>query len=96
MSTNLGISVVLYGEAGCGKSTNAARIAKALNLTSIIEYEELYHSKHTKDLQRELPPFGVLLITNIPNEVIVPFPRLAYDHAMAVVNIFEANRGEAA
>ena len=93
MSTgNPGLSVVLYGPKGCGKSTNAKRISKALNLPRIVEFDEIRNDKKTVN---GLPQFGVLLITCTPENVGIEFPRLSYDHAMKSVQIFESTTGDA-
>lgn len=82
-------SVVLYGPKGCGKTTNAARIAKALNLRRVVELDEV---RNCPKRQRALPEFGVLLITNCLHSVHVDFRRLSYDHAMAAVAMAEGNK----
>lgn len=89
MSTNPGLSVVLYGPQACGKTTNAQRISKALNLPRIVEFDEICNDKKTVN---GLPQFGVLLITCSPEKVAVDFPRLSYDHAMTAVKIFESTQ----
>jgi hypothetical protein len=49
-------SVIVYGSRGCGKTTNATRIAKALGLTQIIDNAEFD--------PRQLPALnGVLMLT---------------------------------
>lgn len=94
MSTgNPGLSVVLYGPQGCGKSTNAKRISKALNLPRIVEFDEICHDKR---MQHDLPAFGVLVITIAPEKVGATFPRLSYDHAMTAVKISESVQGASA
>jgi hypothetical protein len=90
---NIAQSVVLYGPAGCGKSTNAQRISKALNLPRIVEFDEIRNDARK---QRALPEFGVLLITHVPDEVKANFRRLSYDHAMTAVAIHEQMHGGAA
>ena len=93
MKKNIAQSIVLYGPAGCGKSTNAERISRALNLPRIVEFDDI---RNDYKKQRSLPEFGVLLITNVPDEVKADFRRLSYDHAMTAVKIFESTQGEAA
>lgn len=89
MKKNIAQSVVLYGPPGCGKSTNAQRISRALNLPRVIEFDDI---RTDRQKQRALPEFGVLLITNFPGEVVAPFRRLSYDHAMTDVQIFESTQ----
>ncbi|MDF3842696.1 AAA family ATPase [Pseudomonas citronellolis] len=49
-------SVIVYGPPGCGKTTNAQRIATALGLTKIHD--------NWDPLDRQLAPFNTLHLTN--------------------------------
>lgn len=80
-----GKSVCLYGPAGCGKTTNAPRIAKALGLVKVFEQEEIIN--RVPRLQA-LPPYGVLLICQEPPEF-TSFKTMHYDEAMKIVRAKE-------
>jgi Holliday junction resolvasome RuvABC ATP-dependent DNA helicase subunit len=82
-------SVIVYGPRGCGKTTNATRIAKALGLTKVIDGAEFD--------PRQLPALnGVLvLVTDNPvyaHEIWKPtFPdTMFYPAAMRRVERHEA------
>lgn len=76
-------SVCLYGPAGCGKTTNAKRIADALGLIKVVEHEALLSLPHRA---RKLPPYGVLLICETPPGY-TSFNTMHYDDAMKIVSL---------
>lgn len=80
-----GKTVCLYGQAGCGKSTNAQRIAKALGLVKVVEMEEL--AMRTPRLQK-IPRYGFLLVCQEKPKS-ASFKTMHYDEAMKIVRAKE-------
>lgn len=74
-------SVIVYGPAGCGKTTNRCRIAAALGMALIIDQE---------DLPREIPRYNHLVLTAnepMPGEVPSGVKTMAYADAMKLRTI---------
>lgn len=71
-------SVVVYGPMGCGKTRNARRIAKALNLSTIVDDWHLGSG-------RAWPRSGALLLTNTPPPEWFRYSVVSYDDAMKQV-----------
>jgi uridine kinase len=69
------ISVVVWGPQGCGKTRNAARIAKALGLDTVID--DWHHT-----LSEPWPRQGALLLTNEEPPEWFRYPVVRYEEVI--------------
>lgn len=82
MKTQIPRSCVVHGAAGCGKTTKAKAIAKALGLSNILD---------NWDAGAPVPPLDTLVLTNADNPAFYyPGRVLTFDQAMKLVGRKEA------
>ena len=77
MTTQAPRSCVVHGPVGCGKTTKAEAIAKALGLSKILD---------DWDAGAPVPPLDTLVLTNVNNPAFYSAGRvLTFDEAMKLV-----------